>query len=52
MLEKLRGVALRYEELCAKAEQPELYADPQKAARLMREKNDRRAMNGVCCLLM
>ena len=40
MLEKLRGVALRYEELCAKAEQPELYADPQKAARLMREKND------------
>ena len=40
MLEKLRAVAFRYEELCAKAEQPELYADPKKAARLMREKND------------
>ena len=40
MLEKLRAVSLRYEELCAKAEQPELYADPKKAAALMREKND------------
>ncbi len=40
MLEKLRAVALRYEELCAKAEQPELYADAKKAAQLMREKNE------------
>ena len=40
MLEKLKAVSLRYEELCAKAEQPELYADPKKAARLMREKNE------------
>ena len=40
MLDKLRAVALRYEELCAKAERPELYADPKAAARLLREKND------------
>ena len=40
MLEKLRAVENRYEELCAKSEQPEFYADPKKAAALMREKND------------
>lgn len=28
MLEKLQAVASRYEELCAKAEQPDFYADP------------------------
>ena len=40
MLEKLEAVSSRYEELCAKSEQPDFYADPQKAARLLREKND------------
>ena len=40
MLEKLRAVENRYEELCAKMEQPDLYADPKKAAALLREKND------------
>ena len=40
MLDKLRAVESRYEELCAKSEQPDFYADPQKAAKLLREKND------------
>ena len=40
MLDKLRAVYGRYEELCAKSEQPDFYADPQKAARMLREKND------------
>ena len=40
MLEKLHAVANRYEELCAKSEQPDFYADPKKAAALLREKND------------
>ncbi len=40
MLEKLNAVANRYEELCAKSEQPDFYSDPQKAAKLLREKND------------
>ena len=40
MLEKLRAVENRYEELCAKSEQPDFYSDPQKAAKLLREKND------------
>ena len=40
MLEKLRAVESRYEELCAKSEQPDFYADPKKAATLLREKND------------
>ena len=40
MLEKLRAVESRYEELCAKSEQPDFYADPKKAAKLLREKND------------
>ena len=40
MLDKLRAVENRYEELCAKSEQPEFYADPKAAARLLREKND------------
>ena len=40
MLEKMRAVESRYEELCAKSEQPDFYADPQKAAKLLREKND------------
>ena len=40
MLDKLRAVANRYEELCFKSEQPDFYNDPQKAAKLLREKND------------
>ena len=40
MLDKLRSVADRYEELCFKSEQPDFYSDPQKAAKLLREKND------------
>ena len=40
MLEKLQAVENRYEELCAKSEQPEFYADPKNAAKLLREKND------------
>ena len=40
MLEKLQAVSNRYEELCAKSEQPDFYADPKKAAALLREKND------------
>ena len=40
MLEKLKAVEYRFEELCAKSEQPDFYADPKQAARLLREKND------------
>ena len=40
MLDKLKAVQNRYEELCARSEQADFYADPQKAARLLREKND------------
>ncbi len=40
MLNKLVAVESRYEELCAKSEQPDFYSDPKKAAGLMREKND------------
>ena len=40
MLDKLQAVANRYEELCAKSERPDFYADPPKAAQLLREKND------------
>ena len=40
MIDKLRAVAFRYEELCAKSEQPDFYADPKAAAALLREKND------------
>ena len=32
MLEKLRAVANRFEELCARSEQPDFYNDPKKAA--------------------
>ena len=39
MIEKLQAVADRYEELCARSEQPDFYADPKKAAKLLREKN-------------
>ena len=40
MLDKLRAVESRYEELCARSEQPEFYNDPKKAAAQLREKND------------
>ena len=40
MLEKLEKISSRYEELCAKSEQPDFYADPAKTVRLMREKNE------------
>ncbi len=40
MLNKLRAVADRYEELCFKMEQPDFYSDPKKAAALLREKNE------------
>ena len=40
MLNKLQAVANRYEELCAKSEQPDFYADPKKATTLLREKNE------------
>ena len=40
MLQKLQAVSSRYEELCAKSEQPDFYNDPKRAAALLREKND------------
>ena len=40
MLEKLAAVANRYEEICARSEQPDFYADPKKAAAILRERND------------
>ncbi len=40
MLSKLQAVENRFEELCAKSEQPDFYAEPQKAAKLLRERND------------
>ena len=40
MLEKLAAVESRYEEICARSEQPDFYADPKKAAAFLREKND------------
>ena len=40
MLNKLQSVVHKFEELCAKSEQPDFYADPKKAAKLLREKND------------
>ena len=40
MLDKLRVVENRYEELCFQSEQGDFYADPRKAAALLREKNN------------
>ena len=40
MLEKLRAVENRFEELNFKSELPDFYADPKKAAKLLRERND------------
>jgi hypothetical protein len=38
MLNKLQAVCNKYEELCARSEQPDFYADPKKAAKQLREK--------------
>ena len=40
MLDKLQAVANRYEEICARSEQPDFYADPKKAAATLKEKNE------------
>ena len=40
MLDKLRAVENRFDELCFKSEQPDFYNDPKKAAKLLRERND------------
>ena len=40
MLDKLQAVANRFEELCARSEQPDFYSDPKKAAAILRERND------------
>ena len=40
MIDKLRAVENRYEELIAKSERPDFYADPNLAAKLLREKNE------------
>ena len=40
MLDKLKAVESRFEELCARSEQPDFYNDPKKAAAILRERND------------
>ena len=40
MLDKLQAVENRFEELCARSEQPDFYNDPKKAAAILRERND------------
>ena len=40
MLEKLKQVESKYEELCARMEQPDFYADPQKAAKILKEQRE------------
>ena len=40
MLDKLQAVANRFEELCARSEQPDFYADPSKAAKMLKERNE------------
>ena len=40
MLDKLKAVENRFEELCFKSEQPDFYNDPKKAAKMLRERND------------
>ena len=37
MLDKLAAVVNRYEEICARSEQPDFYNDPKKAAAFLRE---------------
>ena len=40
MLDKLQAVENRYEEICARSEQPDFYNDPKRAAKVLREKNE------------
>ncbi|MBQ6851605.1 MAG: peptide chain release factor 1 [Oscillospiraceae bacterium] len=40
MLDKLAAVESRFEELCARSEQPDFYSDPKKAAAILRERNE------------
>ncbi len=40
MLDKLQAVENRFEEICARSEQPDFYSDPKKAAAILRERND------------
>lgn len=40
MLEKLKLIEQKYQELVARSEQPDFYADPQKAAKLLREQKE------------
>lgn len=40
MLEKLQLLENKYEELAARSEQPEFFADPKKAAKLLKEQRD------------
>ena len=40
MLDKLQAVESRFEELCARSEQPDFYNDPKKAAAILRERNE------------
>ena len=40
MLEKLKALEDNYVELCARAEQPDVYADPKKAAAYLREQKE------------
>ena len=40
MLDKLQAVVNRFEEICARSEQPDFYDDPKKAAAFLRERND------------
>ena len=39
MLDKLQAVENRFEEICARSEQPDFYNDPKKAAATLRERN-------------
>lgn len=40
MLDKLLQVENRYDELCARAEQPDFYADPKQAAKILKEQRE------------
>ena len=40
MLDKLAAVESRFEELCARSEQPDFYSDPKRAAAILRERNE------------
>ena len=48
MLEKLKAVEARYEELCEKSQQPDFYEDARAAARLLKEKNDLEPLVEAC----